>query len=61
MSEVDNLRTTGKPTVPSTIGVEKATNPFLRPSSVELQKTLGLEGGDLVDVFAETRKLKDNF
>jgi hydroxyacylglutathione hydrolase len=61
MSEVDNLRLAGKPTVPSTIGVEKATNPFLRPNSKELQKTLGLEGVDLVDVFAETRKLKDNF
>jgi len=61
MIEVDSLRLAGKPTVPSTIGVEKETNPFLRPSSEELQKTLGLVGGDLVDVFAETRKLKDNF
>ena len=61
MSEVDSLRIAGKPTVPSTIGEEKATNPFLRASSSELQKTLGLEGIDLVDVFAETRKLKDNF
>jgi hydroxyacylglutathione hydrolase len=61
MSEVDSLRIDGKPTVPSTIGIEKATNPFLRSSSAELQKTLGLEGGDLIDVFSETRKLKDNF
>ena len=61
MVEVDRLRISRKPTVPSTMGVEKATNQFLRTSSVELQKTLGLEGGDLVDVFAETRKLKDSF
>ena len=61
MIEVNSLRIAGKPTVPSTIGVEKDTNPFLRSSSEELQKTLGLVGGDLVDVFAETRKLKDNF
>lgn len=61
MSEVNSLRLAGKPTVPSTIGVEKATNPFLRSSSAELQKTLGLEGVDLVDVFAETRNLKDVF
>jgi hydroxyacylglutathione hydrolase len=61
MIEVNKLRTAGKPTVPSTLGVEKSTNPFLRPNSEELQKTLGLEGYDLVDVFAEIRKLKDNF
>jgi len=61
MREVDSLRIAGKSTVPSTIGVEKATNPFLRPSSEELQKTLGLEGANIVDVFAEIRKLKDSF
>ena len=61
MNEVDSLRIAGQPTVPSTIGVEKATNPFLRSSSLELQRILGLEGIDLIDVFAETRKLKDNF
>ena len=61
MIEVNKLRTAGNPTVPSTLGVEKSTNPFLRPNSEELQKTLGLEGYDLVDVFAEIRKLKDNF
>ena len=61
MAEVDQLRKAGKPTIPSTIAIEKATNPFLRPSSAELQKMVGLVGADLVDVFAETRKLKDNF
>ena len=61
MTEVDQLRKAGKPTVPSTIAIEKATNPFLRPSSAELQKMVGLVGADLVEVFAETRKLKDDF
>jgi hydroxyacylglutathione hydrolase len=61
MAEVDQLRKAGKPTVPSTIAIEKATNPFLRPSSAELQKMVGLVGADLVEVFAETRKLKDDF
>lgn len=59
--EIDTLRAAGKPTVPSTIGLEKATNPFLRPMSDNLQKNLGLTGADLVDVFAETRRRKDNF
>ena len=33
--EVDDLRARGEPTVPTTIGREKATNPFLRAGSVE--------------------------
>ena len=30
MAEVERLRAAGKPTLPTTIGREKATNPFLR-------------------------------
>lgn len=59
--EIDRLRAAGKPTVPSTIGLEKATNPFLRPMSEDLQANIGLKGADLVEVFAETRRRKDNF
>ena len=59
--EIDAKRARGEPTVPSTIGLEKATNPFLRPMSGDLQATIGLKGHDLVEVFAETRKRKDNF
>lgn len=60
-AEIDALRAAGKPTVPSTMAMEKATNPFLRPDSPDLQATLGLEGQDLVTVFGETRRRKDNF
>ena len=59
--EIDRLRAEGVPTVPTTIGLEKATNPFLRPDSANLQSTVGMAGGDLVAVFAETRRRKDNF
>ena len=55
------LREKGLPTVPSTMGEEKDTNPFLRPDSDALQSNLGLAGANLVDVFAETRRRKDNF
>jgi hydroxyacylglutathione hydrolase len=55
------LRAEGKPTVPSTLGEEKATNPFLRPMSDDIRAQLGLQGADNVAVFAETRKRKDNF
>ena len=59
--EIDALRAAGKPTVPSTIGIEKETNPFLRPMSPDLQANLNMTGGELVEVFAETRRRKDNF
>lgn len=59
--QIDELRSRGEPTVPSTMGNEKAANPFLRPDSPALQATLGLTGRDVVDVFAETRRRKDRF
>ncbi len=61
MRDVDEKRANGIPTVPSTLGQERATNPFLRPSSRDLQETLGMPGADIVDVFAETRRRKDHF
>lgn len=59
--DIDALRAAGKPTVPSLLGLEKATNPFLRAESPDLQATLGLVGADPVTVFAETRRRKDRF
>ncbi|MDJ0929156.1 MAG: hydroxyacylglutathione hydrolase [Gammaproteobacteria bacterium] len=59
--QIDELRDRGEPTVPSTMGAEKAANPFLRPDSPALQATLGLTGSDVVAVFAETRRRKDRF
>ncbi|GAA0581910.1 hydroxyacylglutathione hydrolase [Rhizomicrobium electricum] len=58
---VEALRTEGKFTVPSTIGLEKATNPFLRTRSAEIRTNLGLAKADDVAVFAEIRRRKDNF
>ncbi|MCB1646560.1 MAG: hydroxyacylglutathione hydrolase [Pseudomonadales bacterium] len=60
-AEIDRLRAEGKPTVPSSLGLEKATNPFLRPASPALQRTIDMEGRDLTEVFAETRSRKDTF
>jgi len=61
MNEVDDKRTKGIPTVPSTLAQERRTNPFLRPDSADIQATLGMAGADIVDVFAEVRRRKDNF
>ena len=60
-AEIDRMRSAGKPTVPSTIGLEKATNPFLRPDSQTLQAGLAMQGADPISVFAETRRRKDSF
>jgi hydroxyacylglutathione hydrolase len=59
--EVAVLRAAGRPTVPSTIGLEKATNPFLRPASPELRATLGMPMDGDADVLGETRRRKDRF
>ncbi len=61
VAEVDALRARGEPTVPMRLAVERETNPFLRPDSRGLQAALGLDGDDLVAVFAETRRRKDKF
>ena len=61
MKEVDDKRVKGIPTVPSTLAQERKTNPFLRPDSADIQATLGMQGADIVDVFAEVRKRKDSF
>lgn len=60
-AQIDRLRARGLPTVPTTIGLEKATNPFLRPHSPNLRATVGMEEDDPVAVFAETRRRKDHF
>jgi hydroxyacylglutathione hydrolase len=59
--EVDRLRAAGRPTIPTTVAEERATNPFLRPDSDDLRATVGLETAGDVDVFARTRALKDAF
>lgn len=60
-AEIDELRAGGIPTIPTTIGLEKRTNPFLRPDSAEIQKVLGMTGKPLEAVFAEIRARKDSF
>ncbi|MCC7259704.1 MAG: hydroxyacylglutathione hydrolase [Alphaproteobacteria bacterium] len=61
MAEVRGLRAEGRPTVPSTLGVEKRTNPFLRTESVEIRKNLGMLNAAPVQVFTEIRHRKDRF
>lgn len=60
-AEVEAARRQGKPTVPSTIGLEKATNPFLRTHSAEIRASIGMVKADDAAVFAEIRRRKDLF
>ncbi|MDJ0684310.1 MAG: hydroxyacylglutathione hydrolase [Alphaproteobacteria bacterium] len=60
-AEIDAVRAEGKPTVPSRLGDEKATNPFLRADDPVLAGNVGLAGADPIAVFAEIRARKDNF
>lgn len=59
--KIDALRAEGKPTLPTTIGEEMATNPFLRWHDPVIRKNLGMEGATDAEVFAELRKRKDVF
>lgn len=60
-ARIDALRAQGKPTLPTTIAEELATNPFLRAGDPAIRKTMGMEGASDVEVFAELRRRKDSF
>lgn len=61
VEKVRKLRSNNTPTIPTELGLEKQTNPFLRPDSKDLRTTIGLESADDVTVFAKVRTLKDRF
>ena len=61
MDDVNAARAKGQPTIPSTMALEIATNPFLRPSSAEIRKSLGMADANDAAVFGDFRKRKDNF
>ena len=58
---IDERRAQGLPTVPSLLGEEKQTNPFLRADHPSLAVHVGLDASDPVAVFAEVRRRKDVF
>jgi hydroxyacylglutathione hydrolase len=60
-AEIDRMRAEDKPTVPSTMAEELATNPFLRADDPGVAAAVDLAGADPVAVFAEVRGRKDRF
>jgi hydroxyacylglutathione hydrolase len=59
--DIAKARANNQPTVPSTLALELATNPFLRAAEPSVQSGVGMAGADPVSVFAEVRARKDNF
>ena len=63
--EAHAMRQAGRPTLPSSLATELATNPFLRVDSGAVREAvsrrLGREPLDRVETFAELRRWKDGF
>jgi hydroxyacylglutathione hydrolase len=60
--EVEELRRQNLSTLPATIGLELATNPFLRTESPAIRKSLAMAAdAEPAAVFARIRQLKDQF
>jgi hydroxyacylglutathione hydrolase len=65
LGDAMRLRSEGRPTVPSTIEIERRTNPFLRAAEPEVveaaARRLGRRPTDEVEVFAVIRSWKDGW
>ena len=61
VAEVKSLRAADQATVPTSIGVELATNPFLRAADSAVRAKQSMQASTDVEVFARIRHLKDNF
>jgi len=62
-ASIQDARARGAPTVPSTMGEEKHTNPFLRVDvSDEIRANVGVVARDSDAIaFGKVRRAKDNF
>ena len=54
-------RRNNRPTVPASLSLELATNPFLRASEMSVRRQLGMIDATDTEVFAEIRARKDSF
>lgn len=61
IADITEKRAKGQPTVPSSLQLERATNPFLRGHDPQIQTELNMKGAAPVDVFTEIRARKDRF
>ncbi len=56
---IEALRAKGEPTLPTTISIERATNPFLRADEPDLKAAMGMADADGEDVFTALRERKN--
>jgi hydroxyacylglutathione hydrolase len=61
LKHTEAARAVHTPTVPSSLALEKATNPFLRAGLDSMKAGLGLAGKTDAEVFAHIRAAKDAF
>jgi hydroxyacylglutathione hydrolase len=61
VGEIKRLRDAGQATLPTTMALELASNPFLRAEEPEVQAAVDMSGADPAAVFAEIRGRKDKF
>ena len=61
LDQVRQAQSQCKPTVPSSILLERTTNCFLRAGTTEMRAALGMPRAQAVEVFAELRRRKDIF
>lgn len=61
IADIAAARAQNKPTVPSELALELATNPFLRAGEPQVSANMGLKDAPAAEVFAEIRRRKDRF
>jgi hydroxyacylglutathione hydrolase len=61
IKDIKDKRANDIPTVPVSIGLEKATNPFMRADLMQVKALMGMETASDADVFGEIRTRKDRF
>lgn len=60
-TEAASMRLEGKPTLPSSIGLELETNPFLRCETKAIQLASGVKGANPIQVFAVIREMRNHY
>lgn len=62
IDEITRLRANNVPTVPTTIGLERATNPFVRADLPSVRAAIGMaDDAAPHEAFARVRQMKDKF
>jgi hydroxyacylglutathione hydrolase len=61
LQQAEKFRRANLPTVPSTIGLELATNPFMRCDSEEIRSSAGVSVHDPLQTFTVVREMRNNY